>query len=79
MKKHQTNKFGPPFGCEFCGIEYDKLDELNEHRTYHVNHPNYQCLECKIYMGKTTKLLKQHMRSHVSNKQIEYSESVNNT
>lgn len=55
----------PPFECEYCGIEYDDHDEFKEHKRLHLTRPNCQCLECE-YIGKMPKLLKQHMRKHVS-------------
>lgn len=54
----------PPFECDYCGIEFDDYNALREHKELHLNHPNHQCLECD-FVGMT-KLLKQHMRKHVS-------------
>lgn len=56
----------PPFECDYCGVEFGEYVELREHKTLHSNRVHFQCLKCE-YIGKTTKLLKQHMRKHVIN------------
>lgn len=53
------------FDCEFCGIVFDSHEELAEHKVQHLSLPNYTCLWCD-YIGKTTQLLKQHVKTHVS-------------
>lgn len=69
MSKHnRKNNMEPPFDCEFCGVTFDDHDKLNKHKELHRNLPRYKCFKCD-YIGKTTNLLKQHMRSHVSRKE----------
>lgn len=63
-----------PFECDYCGIEFGQYKELRDHKSLHSNRVHFQCLKCE-YIGKTTKLLKQHMRKHVTH--ISYQRSSN--
>lgn len=66
MKNAHKILLSSPLECGLCGIEEDTPDELDEHISLHSNRLEYQCVECE-YVGSATKLLRQHMRSHVSN------------
>lgn len=70
LQAHKLRKHSPegPHQCDFCPRLFTRRSDLNQHRSYHINH--YRCYQCDKRFARKFNL-KEHLLSHSGKRQCD--------